>query len=327
MRGAIHRYEDPSGLVQAPTGIIGAPDGDVWFTSIGNHRIGRVRVATGSVETFADPADAVRLPANIIPAADGRLWFTCLGAGLLASVDPSAADPASSIEHHPHPDLDKPVAIKSGPDGRLWVSLRGGDGAIASLDPTASDPMTTLRVYRSPTIAGPSALFAHPAGTVWWVNADTASIGRLDPAAGDTGAISALERESLPGTPRAWAVDGDDWLWVSLREPVGLLGFDPTAADPTGSFRHATDERLVSPDGIWFGPDGALWIADTDANQIARFDPAATATGAATGDAWSFHGAPPLVQGPFDIKDAVGSDLLWFTNKGGNTIGSVDTRA
>lgn len=318
MRGAIRRYEDPLGLVQAPTGIIGAPDGDIWFTSIGNHRVGRVRVATGSIETFADPADAVRLPANIIPAVDGRLWFTCLGAGMLAAIDPSAPDPAATIARYPHPELDKPVAIKSGRDGRLWFSLRGGDGAIGSLDPVATDPLGTLRLHRSPTVAGPSALFAHPAGTIWWVNADTSSIGRLDPADGDAPRIDALDRETLPGAPRAWAMDGDGWLWVSLRDPVGVLGFDATAKDPTLTFRHATHERLVSPDGIWCGPDGALWIADTEANLIARFDPAAP-------DAWSFHGEPPLVDGPFDIKDGVSSDLLWFTNKEGNTIGSIGT--
>lgn len=320
MRGAIQTYADPNGLVQAPTGIIGAPDGDVWFTSIGNHRIGRVRVATGTVETFADPADAVRLPANIIPAADGRLWFTCLGSGALGAVDPSAPDPATSIATVAHPDLDHPVAIKSGPDGRLWVTLRGGEGAVASLDPTAPDPVSTLQLFRSPTIAGPSALFAHPAGTVWWVNADAGSIGRLDPAAGDgAGAITAIPAEALPGAPRAWAIDGAGWLWVTLRGPAGLLGFDPSAADPSATSVHATDDRLITPDGVWFGPDGALWLADTEANRIHRFAREDEA------EPWSSFGSPPDVVAPFDIKDAAGLDLLWFTNKDAGTIGSIDT--
>jgi virginiamycin B lyase len=316
MHGSIQTYDDPNGLVQAPTGIIGAPDGDIWFTSIGNNRVGRVRVATGTIESFADPADAVRLPANIIPAVDGRLWFTCLGAGMLASIDPSAPDPAATITPHHHPELDRPVAIKTGPDGRLWVSLRGGEGAIASLDPAAPDPVATVQLHRSPTIAGPSALFAHPSGTIWWVNADAESIGRLD-ASGARSTITAFARERLPGTPRAWAIDGAGWLWVTVRDPAGVVGFDPTSDDPWVASRHATDPRLATPDGIWLGADDALWIADTDANQIARFDP--------VGQAWSFFGGPPLVQAPFDIKRGVGSDLLWFTNKDGNTIGSIDT--
>lgn len=318
MRGTITTYADPAGLVQAPTGIIGAPDGDVWFTSIGNHRLGRVRVATGTVETFADPADVVRLPANIIPAADGRLWFTCLGSGALGAVDPATDDPASTITTYVHADLDHPVAIKSGRDGRLWFSLRGGDGAIASVDPTAADPLATLQLFRSPTIADPSALFAHPSGTVWWVNAGNGSIGRLDPTRNDGGVSVALGADVLPGAPRAWAITGDGRLWVSLREPAGLLGFDPLAADPSATWTHLTDDRLQTPDGIWLGADGALWMADTDANRIHR-----CAVGDA--DAWSSYGGPPDVVGPFDIKAGVGSDRLWFTNRDAGTIGSIDT--
>lgn len=121
-RGDIAIYGDPDDGIRAPTGITVAPDGDVWFTSIGSHRVGRVRVGTGTVETFVDPSDRIRLPANIIPAADGRLWFTCLGSGMLASIDPEAPDPAETITHHAHSDLDGPVAIKSGPDGRLWFT-------------------------------------------------------------------------------------------------------------------------------------------------------------------------------------------------------------
>lgn len=45
--GKITSYADPNGGISAPTGIIMAPDGDAWFTSIGNHRVGRVRTSSG----------------------------------------------------------------------------------------------------------------------------------------------------------------------------------------------------------------------------------------------------------------------------------------
>ncbi|MGH9096301.1 MAG: virginiamycin B lyase family protein, partial [Acidimicrobiales bacterium] len=179
--GQIDVYRDRTGMVEAPSGIIGA-DGDVWFTSIANSRIGRVRMESGSVETFADPADRVRLPANIFPGIDGRVWFTCLGSDRLGSVDPTAPDPALTIMTYAHPDLSKPVALKSSPEGRLWFSLRGSDG-IGSIDPGAPDPISTLGVLHSDLVAGPAALFIDPAGGVWWVNADNGTIGFLDPAA------------------------------------------------------------------------------------------------------------------------------------------------
>jgi virginiamycin B lyase len=319
VRGDISVYEDSG--IQAPTGIVVAPDGDIWFTSIGNDRVGRVRVASGTVETFADPVNAVHLPANIFPAADGRLWFTCLGSGMLASIDPSATDPTATILHYSHPELDQPVAIKAGRDGRLWFTLRGSGGAIGSVDPCADDPIATLHTYRSPTISGPSALFADQSGVIWWVNADAGTIGRLEHAPAtevpDAG-ISALGPAALFASPRAWACDQAGWLWLTTRDDPGLLRFDPNAVDPVATIERAHHDKLVTPDGVWSGPDGALWLADTDADTIVRFDP--------TTDTWSFYGAPPVVAGPFDIKSGPSGDArLWFTNKTGNSIGSIAT--
>lgn len=317
--GEITSYADPNGGISAPTGIIMAPDGDAWFTSIGNHRVGRVRASSGTVETFIDPLDRVRLPANIIPAADGRLWFTCLGSNMLASIDPTSPKPAATLTHHAHPDLDKPVAIKSGIDGRLWFSLRGGEGAVGSLDPTAPDPLATLEVYRSPHISGPSALFADSHGSVWWVNGTGHTVGRLR-VSDLSGEVEIESFAGFAGAPRAWAVASDGTLWITLRDPAGLQQLNPTATDPLAGTRTVTDtEDLVSPDGIWLGGDGALWIADTEVDRIVRFDPGPVS------NPFSRFGCAPEVAGPFDIKGDGGA-LLWFTNKRGNTIASIVCR-
>lgn len=309
--------------IQAPTGIYASPDGAVWFTSIGNDRVGRVHPATGQVETFADPAGDVRLPANIIPAADGRLWFTCLGAGMLAAIDPNAEDPAGTIVGYRHSDLDKPVAIKQALDGRLWFTDRGGPGGVGSIDPCADDPSATLRIYRSPSIAGPSALFADPGGAIWWVNAADSTIGRLEPDRAEAAAqdITTLAVPAAFGSPRAWARDPAGRLWLTTRAPAGVLSFDPAAADPATTFTWFTHDALVAPDGIWCAADGSLWLADTEAEDIVRFEP-----GSAGRQAWSWWGAPPVVSGPFDIKGGPGGDhSMWFTNKTGNTIGRIAT--
>ena len=185
---------------------------------------------------------------------------------------------------------------------------------MGSLDPTVGDPLRTLRVHRSPSIADPSALFADELGSIWWVNAATATIGHLRADAPDEIESHDL-RATAPGSPRAWASDGVGRLWVTAREPAGLVSFEP--ADPVGSAHRVGHPDLVAPDGIWLGGDGALWIADTEANRIVRHHPLAT------GDPWSFHGHPPEVAGPFDIKGD-GGDHLWFTNKATGTIGRIE---
>lgn len=286
--------------LDAPSGVIEA-FGDIWFTSIGNHLVGRVR--DGVVQTFAGPPGAIRLPANIFPGTDGRVWFTALGSDALGAIDPDAPDPAATITTVALPSGSRPVALKSGPDGRLWFSLRGID-AIGSLEP--SSPDDSLQVFDSPTIAGPAALFVTRDGRVWWVNSSSDTVGVLDPSTGEVTAITVI------GSPRAWAQSTDGRLWLTTREPAGLLSFDP--ADPFNSAIHRTDSRVVEPDGVWVGRDGAVWFADTGANAIGRYLPAS--------DQWSFIGAPPQVDGPFDIKEAA-DGALWFTNKAGNTLGRI----
>ncbi|WP_433782625.1 virginiamycin B lyase family protein [Actinomycetospora sp. CA-101289] len=320
MRGDIEVVTDGSGGVDQPTGVIGA-FGEVWFTSIANGRIGRVVGATRQIETFADPAGGVALPANLFPGADGRLWFTCLGSNRLGALDPRAPDIAASIRTYADPRLDKPVALKAGPDRRLWLTLRGS-ASVGAFDPTAPDPLATLRTFTAPSIAEPSALFVHPDGGVWWVNAGTGTLGALDSRAPDpTTTIRSFGPWPGRGTPRAWAMDSEGRLWVTTQDRPGLLAFDPRRLDGPEPFSWWTDDRLGTPDGVWLGGDGAVWAVDTARNAIVRYDPRA-----AEGQRWSSFGAPPQVQGPFDIKSPDPADgWLWFTNKDGNSLARIRT--
>ncbi|WP_024796398.1 Vgb family protein [Tomitella biformata] len=306
--GAIDVFYPRAGEVDSPCGIIAA-GGDVWFTSIANGRVGRVRAADWRVETFADPHGRVRLPANIFPGADGRLWFTCLGSDALAAIDPDAADPAGTITLHTHPDLRGPVAIKAAATGLLWFTARGSQ-AVGSLDPRAHSPTASLRLIRSELIADPSALFVDARGLVWWVNAGSGTVGRLDPSSGDPArAVARFGPWPEYGVPRAWAMDRAGALWLTTREPPGLM-----TMDGAGEVSWRTDERLRTPDGVWVAGDDAVWLADTAANAIVRFDPS-------VGDWLGF--TAPGVAGPFDIKPGPDASALWFTNKRGGSIGSI----
>ncbi|MEW5808328.1 MAG: hypothetical protein AB1925_02655 [Actinomycetota bacterium] len=298
---AIHH----SGL-NAPSGII-ATATEVWFTNIGDDRIGRVR--NGDVELFGAAPGIIRFPANIFPAADGRVWCTSLGSDALVAIDPQAADPASTIIGYPLPIGSRPVALKSAPDGRLWFSLRGSNG-IGTIDPLAADPTASLQVIAEEGIEAPAALFVTPDGRSWWVNA--ASIGGYDPATGDVATIGAL-----PATPRAWAQSGDGTLWLTTREPAGLLAFDP--ADPAGTLRHVTHPDLGEPDGICTGADGRLWFVDTATDRLVGVAPDSSSAL----HTWEFVDSPE-VRGPFDIKPGPDPTVLWFTNKAGNSLGLLD---
>ena len=322
--GFIQVFRDAQDSIVAPTGIIGTPDGDMWFTSIGNGRIGRIHPPDGAIETFTDPADDVALPANIFPGADGRVWFTCLGSNRLGSIDPSATSPAETITTFTHPAFDKPVALKAAPDGRLWCSLRGSN-AFASVDPLAADPAASVSVVDHPAIAAPAAIFIDPAGRLWWVNGGDDTIGYLDTSsAAPADTVRLIDPPSGLAGLRGWSLDREGALWLTTQSPAALIRIDLNAPELERALRHATDPRLRTPDGIWLGADEALWFTDTDAHAIVRFDPAVSAHR----DAFTVFGQPPLVQAPFDIKAALGplDRTLWFTDKGANRIGSITTR-
>jgi len=290
--------------LDAPSGIIAA-FGEVWFTNIGADNVGRVR--DGRIEVFdTPPGSGIRFPANIFPGADGRVWFTSLGSDALAAMDPAAMDPSSTLTVYPLPENSRPVALKSGSDGRLWFSLRGTD-SIGSIDPLAADPSASLSVLTGPEVAGPAALFVAADASVWWVNSGSGTIGGHHPA---TGAMTIVD--SPPCSPRAWAQTPDGMLWLTTREPAGLLSFDPR--DPADTVRHVSDPVLVEPDGVCTAVDGSLWLVDSATDSVVRYAP---------GGDWQRFGAAPDVAGPFDIKPGPDPTVLWFTNKTGNSIGQV----
>ena len=64
-----------------PIGIVGAPDGNVWFTEQSTGNIGRI-TPTGAVTEFVTgigPGRVADEPGGICVGPDGMLWFTDIG--------------------------------------------------------------------------------------------------------------------------------------------------------------------------------------------------------------------------------------------------------
>jgi streptogramin lyase len=62
--GDITTFTDPAGNVSGPEDITPGPDGNLWFTSFGNGRVGFI-TPQGAITTFTDPAGNVDLPVGI----------------------------------------------------------------------------------------------------------------------------------------------------------------------------------------------------------------------------------------------------------------------
>ena len=191
----------------------------------------------------------------------------------------------------------RPSAITFG-SGSLW---------IANLDDqTVSrvDPRTLLRQWTF-SLADPPTGIAVAGGGIWVVgsspSATFVSVSRIDPqfdAIGNTVRIGNV----VPGSPGAVAARGV-LLWVApFSGPLARL--DPQ----TGHIFTQLDPN-AAPTGLALGAD-AVWVTDSDADNVTRIDPTGLLTSVAVG------------HGPSGI--AVGDGGVWVADTGDNAIDRID---
>lgn len=142
--------------------LLGAPDGNLWFTGPHPQSIGRIS-PTAEVQTFALPPEGERRIGQMIAASDGNLWFTQSYGGIreaiagrlinkvgrmtLAGIFTEFVVPGSANN------------IVEGPDHNLWIS--SGQGIFKMSDDGALTP------FKTPHGAG--ALSFGADGSLWFV--------------------------------------------------------------------------------------------------------------------------------------------------------------
>ena len=172
----------------------------------------------------------------------------------------------------------RPGAVAFG-SGSLWVANLD-DQTISRVDPT------TLRTLRSIPVAGPPTGIAAGAGGVWVVesnlNPDIAPgtssvlVARVDPEF-DTLGRSVQIGNVVPSGPGAVAAESNS-VWVAPS--TGLL---TRLNATTGDVMQQLDPN-ASPAGIALG-GGAIWLTDTEANNVVRIDPTGLLTPIPVGNA------------------------------------------
>jgi YVTN family beta-propeller protein len=196
----------------------------------------------------------------------------------------------------------RPSAIAFG-SGSLWVANLD-DQTISRVDPS------TLRTLRTFPVGDPPTGIAAAGGRVWVVRssptATFVSVSRIDPQ------FDVIDRTVrigtvVPGSPGAVAARGDT-LWVAPSSGE-LTRLDPV----TGRIVQHFDPN-AGPAGIDLGAD-AVWVSDSEANNVTRVDP----TGLVT--------PLPVGHGPSGI--AVGDGGVWVADTSDDSVVRIDpnTRA
>jgi YVTN family beta-propeller protein len=182
--------------------------------------------------------------------------------------------------------------------GSLWVANLD-DQSISRVDPR------TLRILRTLSVSGPPTGIAAAGGRVWVVasnaTATYVSVSRIDPLF-DAIAPTARIANIVPGSPGAVAARGAT-VWVAPSSgPLARL--DPR----TGRVAMRLDPN-AGPTGIALGAD-AVWVTDSEANNVTRVDPTGLVTAQAVG------------HGPSGI--AVGKSAVWVADTRDNTLIRID---
>lgn len=233
---------DPAATVSDPVGIADGPDGNLWFTSSANDRIGRL-TPEGQMLTTA-PA-GVDDPGDITTGPDGNLWFTSRGNDRIGRITPFGV-----VTTFPAVDADQPFDIVGGPDGNLWFTARANDrvGRIT--------PVGVVTTFELPGAGAPYAITAGADGNLWLTDTERDALVKVTPA-GDVTVVSDL------GAPvddlRGIAATAAGELWFASRGTDALGRY--VIADGSGVLLSG----IVLPEDVAVDSAGDVWATRSGA--------------------------------------------------------------
>ncbi|WP_433799436.1 Vgb family protein [Actinomycetospora sp. CA-084318] len=167
LRGDEVTVHDLDAPTSRPSRFTTTPDGSLWCTRTGDHRVDRLVDGTWhGVDTGAGTG-----PYGVTAGPDGAAWFTAIEAEAVGRIDPTTEE----VTLHPLPVAGMPAMITAGPDGAVWCTLNRV-GALARLDPASGEVELT---HLPDDGCGPVGIAAD-AGGLWFVEILAGRVGRLD---------------------------------------------------------------------------------------------------------------------------------------------------
>jgi virginiamycin B lyase len=286
----------------APTGIVSAADGSVWFTERSANKLGRLDTH-GVLTEYAVPT-ASSAPEYLTATPDGNVWFTERYGGKIGRTNQGGG----AIAEFTVPGVGAyPTAITTLGSGAVWFASvqQPGTARLGSISSTGSITMLPTAATRT-TI---TSLVGGPDGNLWVTEVSTYwgdSVAKVTTTG--WGSFTNYRLANHHASPQSINVGPDNNLWFteSSGNSIGRIttgGAITEFALPIGS----TPQQIVS------GPDGALWFTEKGTGKIGRM----TATGRLSELALASASSQPF--GITRRQDGT----LWFTEQSGNCLGKV----
>jgi virginiamycin B lyase len=205
-----------------PRDLAAAPDGNLWYTSLGTVPAIRRLTRAGLVTAFW-PGVAGTFPGGIAAGADGNMWFTD---GNLAGPAIGRITPSGAVTRFALRMGSNPQDIAPGPDGNMWFT----DPGTQTIGRITVDGAITAFPTGLASRADPTGITAGPDGGMWFTapHGSRAAIGVIG-----TGAPAArVASPRIAGRPRVGSrlvCRGDRWApWAGPHprsSPLGRYGW------------------------------------------------------------------------------------------------------
>lgn len=253
-----------------------------------------------TVQTKEYPVPSGARPHDVAPAVDGGVWYTAQATGELGRLDPATGE----TKHVKLGAGAAPHGVIVGPDSAPWIT-DGGLNAIVRVDPR------TTEVRAFPLPAGRNANLntaTFDREGVLWFTGQSGVYGRLDPRIGEIKVFDA---------PRGFGPYG------IATTPIGDVYYASLAGSYVGKIDRATGgvtvlEPPTKGQGsrrVWSDSRGRIWVAEWNAGQLARYDPASQQW-----KEWRLPGDRPQAYAVF-VDD---QDVVWLSDWGASSLVRFD---
>ncbi len=220
-------YDLPRPLIQ-PHDVILDQEGQVWFSSFGEQKIGKMNPATGALKEFDVDISKPDFPTGILAIRgdrSGKLWIGNMYQASIAQFDPKTEKfkyfTPPTAENLPSTQLNQIAPWNIDVDGKVWTQNSGfagvhrfdlKTGAIETWSPFKGSKLQH-NIYD---------VITDSKNNCYFTDFRQQEIGRID---AKTGAVTFYSFATKEASPRRGSMDSEDRLWVGeyRGHKIGML--------------------------------------------------------------------------------------------------------
>jgi streptogramin lyase len=276
--------------------------------------------ASGSsfITEYSSGLSAGAGPNVIAQGANGEMWFSEYGANKIGRITSSG-----SITEFPTAGTGLtanagPSGVVLGSDGNVWFT-EYSSGKIGEISPSTGH---LVGEYPLPSggSSGPEGIVVGPDGELWFTERGASKIGRLDPTSATAGTSNGISEYALGGPQPSDLVDGPSGtIWITLVNTSQIASVLPGALpnNSPGISYYSLPTANSGPEGLVFGSDDKLWVAENTAGKFAEVDAGAVQANTSDGiTEFPAGGHPKWVteggDGHLWAADLMDSELIQF---------------